>query len=302
MDLFSVLEAALSLIWGMVSMLLWQQSQRLKITDLPPEILDEIFEFLPQISQGCFALSCRGFYQRFSHIFQKPMFRYPCYDGIDRTINIEARSLFLSRLQSHKTLWSYLTSPYWKYCHSCLKLHTKREFDGDIFNMDTDIYCKMRGIIALCPCLRFTPWRLVRIGHELSKAKFDSDDIRQVIPDWHQCSFVSPCGQLCYSLDISLSLNHKRNIFFHFKYRIRLDEGWHYLGERSIMLCSHVSAVAVIRNSTSPQSKQFNCIYCFHGETISYFEDGGYTITFTKQYPIPDGESYSYSKTDYKWA
>lgn len=202
----------------MVAMFLRQHAQRLEITDLPHEILKEFFELLPQILQGCFALSCRSLYHKFHYVFKEPMFRFPCSDGIDRTINIETRNHFLSRIQSQKGLWSYLTSPCWTYCNACLKLHPRTEFSGWAFETGRGVRCEWPGIIALCPYLIFSPRRLIRLGHELSKAGFDGDDIRKSIPDWHQCSFVSPCGKLSYSLNISPSLSQRGQIIFHFTY------------------------------------------------------------------------------------
>lgn len=277
-----------------------QYTQRLRITDLPPEILQKVFDLLPQITQGCFALSCQSFYQKFQYIFREPMFRFPCSDGIDHTVNIESRHQFLTRLQTREISWLRLFSPRWTYCNTCLKLHPRNEFHDYQFQKNQNFECMWPGIIALCPCLIFSPRKLIRLGHDLSRASFDMDELRRVIPNWHQCSFVSICGKLSYSLDISLSLTQRGFITFHFTYLISVDEVSPYQGGRKIMLCPHTSALKFVGQSISQQARMCSCI---RSQEISFSQNIGYTISFTRSFSIPRKDGFSHpGRVDYHWS
>lgn len=256
-----------------------QHMQRLNVTDLPNEIILEVFDFLSQISQGCFALSCRRLYHRFKYIFSASMFRFPCYDGIDPEVNIRARNQFLSRLQVTKGNHEHR----WVYCYICLKLHPWNEFDSLALKRRKFPYCKWPGLVALCPCLRFSPIKLIQLCHGLSPTRFDTDDIKRII--WHQCYFTSPCGRLSYELNIALSRQGSR-ITFHFTYLIN-DKKYAspYQGDRKIMLCPHENALANISESNIP--KVFEELCCARSRTISYSRDRGYKITFERTCNIP---------------
>lgn len=279
----------------------------LSIIDLPGELIDIIFSLLPQIWQGCLALSCKRFYQRFRDIFKERMFQHPNSNGDDdRLISVDTRSHFLSMLQSPEGSWSSFSSRRWMYCQACLKLHSRNECDPDVINrisFSHRLQCLWPGIIVLCPCLQFSPKKLPQIASDLKKAELNSDGMLRHIPNWHECKFDSPCGRMSYHLSISVSLNRRNFIVFRSTYLIFTDNSLPYEGERKIRLCSHQCALKLIRDCNNlPQSSY--CEICRRPYSISRSDDlAPYRVESMRQWILREKPLLKYIGTiDFNWA
>lgn len=235
------------------------RGRKRSIIDLPPEVIDQILRHLSLVSQACLVLSCKRFYQQFEYIVKAPAFRYPYSDGPDWSTDVGTRIKLLSKLETRGFKFRR-----WLFCASCLKLHPRKEFwESDKGERPSGRACRWRGVIILCPCVKFSPKRLT--GYFLSELNMANDanssgpDIRKHIRDWHQCQFSD--RELSYKLSISLSCDERR-VLFHFDYLIDVNQSeldQNQVGRR-IMLCRHVDAHSEIkRNKHCPS---MNCTTC----------------------------------------
>jgi len=123
------------------------------------------------------------------------------------------------------------------------------------------------------------------------------------IPDWHECNFDSPCGRMSYHLSITVSLNRRNFILFHFTHLIFIDNSLQYEGEKKIKLCDHQSALKLIKSCSSlPQSSY--CEICRRTYSISRSDDlAPYRIESMRQWMLREKPLLGYvGLIDYNWA
>jgi hypothetical protein len=265
------------------------------IFDLPPEMIDEIMSHLPIVSRACLVLSCKKFYHKFNFVLAD--FKWPYFDGPDECTDISSRTQLLVMFESQQ----------WKFCAACLNLHPPSDFDQDAPGYDdaTRRTCKWPGVIVLCPCLKF---RSKYLSHLTSLASLTKSGR---IPDWHQCEFVSPYGELSYKLNISLSVDWKGWVGFRFRYTIKVDRMKYHGAKCRIMLCPHMDALKCIRLKDRAyfliSTMSMECNKCSISPYTSLAEDlTTYEIWFGRelsphQGPRMPGSPFNDRKWDYNW-
>lgn len=221
----------------------------------------------------------------------------------------------MRRLESQpQSWWSWLfqKSRSRKYCYACLKSHPLNEFDpsSDWYQHPTTRR-RCLGIIVLCPCLKFSLERLIRI-RTVDNLNYmcPALDTTKCIPRWHQCTYKSSSGSLSYTLVISVSLTWTEEVIFDFEYSIHINH-YMYCGARRIMLCPHMDALEAIRNYSFefPPPSFMSCKECDIVPLVNFSDDlTEYEIRFSRAFRLP-GISKSYPGTsvldediaDYNW-
>lgn len=150
------------------------------ISDLPPELVDHIFQLLDIKSQIYLAFSCTSMYRRYRPVLADE-FAFPRY-----TFGRGWLPYGLPTKTSYREPYLRRQLLYWfqgtrrLYCSSCIKLHLDNEFDSSEREHSTEINrrCKYPGFVNVCPCSPLNIKEMARIL-EGSQHKW---------LEWHCCS------------------------------------------------------------------------------------------------------------------
>lgn len=122
------------------------------LLNLPTELFEQIFSYLPLTSKVCLILSCKGLYSLYSSVLTSSELRFPQAPYFWRIPTLTASGW-------RKTLLTQLEDSRWACCGRCQKLHPRSEFFKDKLEESNpfDRACMpCAGIVDLCPCIALT--------------------------------------------------------------------------------------------------------------------------------------------------
>ena len=126
------------------------------ICNLPLEILDEVFSYLPLPSQVCLALSCKGLYELFHTVLQAEQLRFPHLAPRREEYFLDTRYVLSKEYLLRMELLVLLENSRWACCAACQKLHRRTEFLPRSRSKDyplTRLCMFGAGLLDLCPCI-----------------------------------------------------------------------------------------------------------------------------------------------------
>lgn len=129
------------------------------ICDLPFELLDEVFSYLPLPSQVCLALSCKGLYELFNTVLQAKELRFPHLVPRRDEIFLNTRYVLSKEYIVRMELLLQLENSRWACCAGCQKLHRRKEFlpKSRLQKYPLRRMCMSgSGLVDLCPCIALT--------------------------------------------------------------------------------------------------------------------------------------------------
>lgn len=134
------------------------------ICDLPVELLDEVFSYLPLPSQVCLALSCKGLYQLFNTVLQAEQLRFPHLVPRTEENFLNTRYVLSKEYLLRMELLVLLENSRWACCAGCQKLHRRDEFlpkprlkKHHLKKHPLKRMCMPEsGLLDLCPCITLT--------------------------------------------------------------------------------------------------------------------------------------------------
>lgn len=121
----------------------------MKFLDLPIELLQHIFSYLPLPSQVCLALSSKGLYALFNSVLGASELRFPAMPRNEESYAMSEECYLRT------TLLTQLEDSHWEFCVGCQKLHPCQEFPESLLGLKRS--CSISaGIIDICPCISLT--------------------------------------------------------------------------------------------------------------------------------------------------
>ena len=142
-----------------------------KLSDLPLELVEHIFSFLPLPSKVCLAISSKGFYRLFSHVLGANELRFPLMPR--NPLEYVSSEAYRLRI----TLLAQLEDRSWAYCGQCQKLHRRHEFHKIPLRCApwARSCATYAGIMDLCPCVSLTVRDRTRVIENLEGATFSQE-------------------------------------------------------------------------------------------------------------------------------
>ncbi|KAL4923590.1 uncharacterized protein BDV17DRAFT_296220 [Aspergillus undulatus] len=156
------------------------------LLELPMDVVDIVFYFLPIESQVCVALSCKALKDSFSHVFEDERLAWP------RRFSEGYRDKFRSVAAARDRLLDLLEDDRWRHCFGCLKLHPAVKYSpwySEPNGLPGQMICRneMR-VVDLCPCLALT-WS-------------DGKELRQWLQNGSKGLYFSPSVRNALKLDV----------------------------------------------------------------------------------------------------
>lgn len=129
------------------------------ICDLPFELLDRVFSYLPLPTQVCLALSCKGLYELFNTVLQAEQLRFPQLVPRRDEVFLNTRYVLSKEYILRMELLLQLENSRWACCAGCQKLHRRKEFLplSQLKKYPLTRLCMFgSGLFDLCPCITLT--------------------------------------------------------------------------------------------------------------------------------------------------
>lgn len=210
-----------------------------KLSDLPLELVEHIFSFLPLPSKVCLAISSKGFYRLFSHVLGAEELRFPLMPRNP----LEYVSSEAYRLRM--TLLARLEDQSWACYGRCQKLHRRHEFHksplrGAPWARSCATYA---GIMDLCPCVSLTFRDRTRVIEHLEGATVNQkrclSHLKKGILSLHYKDGEHYLSHTCTAypeleFEIKLSLTESGQLISCAQYALRTDRG---LRSESVPVC-----------------------------------------------------------------
>ncbi|KAL1958648.1 hypothetical protein VTO42DRAFT_3991 [Malbranchea cinnamomea] len=251
------------------------------ISNLPPELLMEIVDYLSPVSQACLALTCRTFYHLLQHALRCHHLRH--LPDVARTRRLSVRQECLNSQR-----WEFirrLETDHWLACSSCLKLHPFTEFRPNqiLFRNHRDRVCHLgyySGFVDLCPCVKLTFRDKRRISEELKRsARAGSGAVKR---HWHRCTWKYDNG-VVFEAVISTRLAPSRDLIMEMEYIVKWKGQYaFFLEDMHRHICPHSSiyeflVLALGRpvfHFHSPKMFQtsFSCVICQTDAPLLYHQ------------------------------
>lgn len=213
------------------------------LSDLPLELVEHVFSYLPLPSKVCLTISSKGFYQLFSHVLGANELRFPLMprDSL-KYVSSEAYRLRM-------TLLAQLENRSWACCGRCQKLHLRHEFHKDPLHYAPWVRAcaTYAGIMDLCPCVSLTVRDRARVIEHLEGGTVSQkrclSHIKKGIMSLHDKDGERYISHICtvypeLESEIKLSLTESGQLISRAQYAGRAD--CVLRSESVLVCCSHV--------------------------------------------------------------
>lgn len=233
-----------------------------KLSDLPLELVEHIFSFLPLPSKVCLAISSKGFYRLFSHVLGAKELRFPLMPR-DESLKYVSSEAYRLRM----TLLAQLENRGWACCGRCQKLHRRHEFhENPLRYAPWGRACATyAGIMDLCPCVSLTIRDRARVIEHLEgtfSQKRCLGHIKKGIMSLHYKDGEQYLSHTCTAYpelesEIKLSLTESGQLISRAQYAGRTDRD---LRSESVPVCCSRLFTTETLNATPAPVK--NCAIC----------------------------------------